>query len=143
VKDVPYLLVWFWHLYFKGKQKAVNSLIPQQVQKLDHDHCRKCTKSEKINSHRGIYVLNVLTLKYLKISTKEIRKWQHKGKYPVSNIIINDEAKVCLSALHDCLLNTGQFKRKVTLSHVYNEVTSEPTIMRYTTIVRKTPEVCL
>jgi hypothetical protein len=24
--------------------------------------------------------------------------------------------------------NTGQFKKKVTLSHVYNEVTSEPTI---------------
>jgi hypothetical protein len=24
--------------------------------------------------------------------------------------------------------NTGQFKKKVTISHVYNEVTSEPTI---------------
>jgi hypothetical protein len=33
---------------------------------------------------------------------------------------------------------TGQFKKKVTLSHVYNEVTSEPTITRHTTIVRKT-----
>jgi hypothetical protein len=39
-------------------------------------------------------------------------------------------------------LNTGQFKKKVTLPHVYNEVTSEPTITRYTTIVRKTLEVC-
>jgi hypothetical protein len=38
--------------------------------------------------------------------------------------------------------NTGQFKKKVTLSHVYNAVTSEPTIMRYTT-VRKTLKVCL
>jgi hypothetical protein len=27
--------------------------------------------------------------------------------------------------------NTEQFKKKVTLSHVYNEVTSEPTITRY------------
>jgi hypothetical protein len=33
---------------------------------------------------------------------------------------------------------TGQFRKKVTLSHVYNEVTTEPTIMRYTTVVRKT-----
>jgi hypothetical protein len=39
------------------------------------------------------------------------------------------------------LYNTGQFKKKVTLSHVYNEVTSEPTITRYT-IVRKTLQVC-
>jgi hypothetical protein len=34
-------------------------------------------------------------------------------------------------------------KNKVTLSHVYNEVTSEPTITRYTTIARKTLKVCL
>jgi hypothetical protein len=38
-------------------------------------------------------------------------------------------------------LYTGQFKKKVTLSHVYNEVTSEPTITRYTTIVKKTVKV--
>jgi hypothetical protein len=38
---------------------------------------------------------------------------------------------------------TGQLKTKVTLSHVYNEVTNEPTITRYTTIVRKTLKVCL
>jgi hypothetical protein len=38
---------------------------------------------------------------------------------------------------------TGQFKKKVTLSNVHNEVTSEPTITRYTTIVRKTLKVCL
>jgi hypothetical protein len=38
---------------------------------------------------------------------------------------------------------TGKFKKKVTLSHVYNEVTSEPTITRYTTIVRKTLKGCL
>jgi hypothetical protein len=31
---------------------------------------------------------------------------------------------------------TGQFKKKVTLSHVYNEVTSEPTITRHASIVR-------
>jgi hypothetical protein len=35
---------------------------------------------------------------------------------------------------------TGQFKKKVTLSHAYNDVTSEPTITRYTTIVRKKSE---
>jgi hypothetical protein len=34
--------------------------------------------------------------------------------------------------------HTGQFKKKVTLLHVYNKVTSEPTITRYTTVVRKT-----
>jgi hypothetical protein len=39
--------------------------------------------------------------------------------------------------------NTGQLKKEVTISHVYNEVTSEPTITRYTTIVRKTLKVCL
>jgi hypothetical protein len=32
---------------------------------------------------------------------------------------------------------TGQFKKKVTLSHIYSEVTSEPTITRYTQIVTK------
>jgi hypothetical protein len=32
--------------------------------------------------------------------------------------------------------NTGQLKKKVTLSHVYNEATSEPPITRYTTNVR-------
>jgi hypothetical protein len=32
---------------------------------------------------------------------------------------------------------TGKFKKKETLSHVYNEVTSEPTITRYASIVRK------
>jgi hypothetical protein len=38
--------------------------------------------------------------------------------------------------------NTGQFKKKVTLSHVYNEVASEPTITRYTKIARKSLKVC-
>jgi hypothetical protein len=38
-------------------------------------------------------------------------------------------------------LNTEQLKKKVTHSRVYNEVTSEPTITRYTTIVRKTLKV--
>jgi hypothetical protein len=33
--------------------------------------------------------------------------------------------------------NTGQLKKKVTFSQVCNEVTSEPTITRYTTNVRK------
>jgi hypothetical protein len=47
-------------------------------------------------------------------------------------------AKRIFSAVH-----TGQLKKKVTLSHVYNEVTSEPKITRYTTIVRKTLKVCL
>jgi hypothetical protein len=41
------------------------------------------------------------------------------------------------------LFYTGEFKKKATLSHVYNEVTSEPTITRYTTTVRKTLKVCL
>jgi hypothetical protein len=40
-------------------------------------------------------------------------------------------------------LCTGQFKKKVTLSHVYNEVTSEPTITRYTSIVRKAIKVLI
>jgi hypothetical protein len=40
-------------------------------------------------------------------------------------------------------LYTGQFKKKVTLSHVHNEVTSEPTITRFSTIVRKSLKVCL
>jgi hypothetical protein len=34
--------------------------------------------------------------------------------------------------------NTEQFKKNVTASHIYNEVTSEPTITRYASIVRKT-----
>jgi hypothetical protein len=38
---------------------------------------------------------------------------------------------------------TGQFKKKITLSHVYNEVTCEHTITRYTTIIRKTLKLCL
>jgi hypothetical protein len=38
--------------------------------------------------------------------------------------------------------NTRQFKKKVTLSHVYNEVTSEPTLTRYASIVKKTLKVC-
>jgi hypothetical protein len=37
---------------------------------------------------------------------------------------------------------TEQFKKKVTISHVHNDVTSEPTITRYTTIVWKTLKVC-
>jgi hypothetical protein len=38
---------------------------------------------------------------------------------------------------------TGQFKKKVTLLHVYNEVTSECTIMRYASILRKTLKVLI
>jgi hypothetical protein len=38
---------------------------------------------------------------------------------------------------------TGQFKKKVTLPHVYNEVTSEPTITRCASIVRKALKVSL
>jgi hypothetical protein len=37
---------------------------------------------------------------------------------------------------------TGQIKKKVTLSHIYNEVNSESTIMRYTAIVTKSLDVC-
>jgi hypothetical protein len=40
-------------------------------------------------------------------------------------------------------LYTGRFKKKVTLSYVYNEVTSEPAITRYTEIIWKTLKVCL
>jgi hypothetical protein len=43
-----------------------------------------------------------------------------------------------LPVFHGTRINTGQFKNKVTLSHVYNEVTSEPTITWCKTIVRKT-----
>jgi hypothetical protein len=39
------------------------------------------------------------------------------------------------------MIYTGQLKKKVTLSHVYNEVTSEPTITRFTAIVRKALKV--
>jgi hypothetical protein len=39
--------------------------------------------------------------------------------------------------------NAGQFKKKVTISHIYNDVTSEPTITRYTKIDRKTIKVYL
>jgi hypothetical protein len=45
---------------------------------------------------------------------------------------------VCLDSVKSCICNKGQFRKKVTLSHVQNEVTSEPIIMRYTAIVRKT-----
>jgi hypothetical protein len=38
---------------------------------------------------------------------------------------------------------TGQLKKKITLPHVYNEVTSEPTITRYASIVRKTLKVLM
>jgi hypothetical protein len=38
---------------------------------------------------------------------------------------------------------TGQFKKKVTLSHVYNEVISEPTIKRYGSTVRKSLKVLI
>jgi hypothetical protein len=41
------------------------------------------------------------------------------------------------------MINTGQFKKKVTLPHVHNEATSEPTITRFSTIVTKTLKVCL
>jgi hypothetical protein len=40
--------------------------------------------------------------------------------------------------LKSCHIYTVQFKKKVTLSHVCNEVTSKHTITRYTTIVGKT-----
>jgi hypothetical protein len=39
--------------------------------------------------------------------------------------------------------NTGKLKKKVTHSYVCNEVTSEPTITPYTTIVRKTLKIHL
>jgi hypothetical protein len=45
---------------------------------------------------------------------------------------------ICLDWLIDWVIDMqGQFKKKVTLSHVYNEVTSEPIITRYASIVRK------
>jgi hypothetical protein len=39
--------------------------------------------------------------------------------------------------------HTGKFKKKVTLSHVHNEVTSEPTITLYASIVRKALKVLI
>jgi hypothetical protein len=41
------------------------------------------------------------------------------------------------------LIYTGQFKKMVTLSHAYDEVTSEPTITRYASIVRKALKVLI
>jgi hypothetical protein len=38
---------------------------------------------------------------------------------------------------------TGQFKKKITLSHVYNEVINEPAITWYATIVRKALKVLI
>jgi hypothetical protein len=38
---------------------------------------------------------------------------------------------------------TGQFKQKVTLPHVYNEVTSEPTITLHASIVRRALKVLI
>jgi hypothetical protein len=38
---------------------------------------------------------------------------------------------------------TGQFRKKVTLSHVYNEVTSEPTITRCASTGRKALKVLI
>jgi hypothetical protein len=41
-----------------------------------------------------------------------------------------------------CHPNTWQFKKKVTLSRFHNEVTSEPTITRYTTTVLYPERLC-
>jgi hypothetical protein len=40
-------------------------------------------------------------------------------------------------------IHTGKLKKNVTLSHVYNEVTSEPTITQYESIVRKALKVLI
>jgi hypothetical protein len=40
---------------------------------------------------------------------------------------------------YECMYRAIQ--KKVTLSHVYNEVTSEPAITRYTTVVMKALKV--
>jgi hypothetical protein len=48
---------------------------------------------------------------------------------------------VILKIIKQFISYAVQFKKKVTFSHVYNEVTGEPTIMRYKTVVRKTLRV--
>jgi hypothetical protein len=55
----------------------------------------------------------------------------HNSMYQISSLFH-------LSLKHHMFKYTGQLKKKVTLSHLYNEVTSEPTITRYASIVRKT-----
>jgi hypothetical protein len=49
----------------------------------------------------------------------------------MSQLIFNSASEIPVKLL----VYTGQLKKNETLSHAYNEVTSEPTITRYTTIV--------
>jgi hypothetical protein len=75
------------------------------------------------------------------------------GSEPVETFRNNGKSGSHFSSPDMPILYMGQFKKKVTLSHVYNDVTSEshvyndvtsePTIMQCTTIVRKTLKVCL
>jgi hypothetical protein len=76
--------------------------------------------------------------------------WQQSVREPWVNCLqksgeaTGDCSKLHNEELHNlcCSANTGQLKKKVTLSHVYNEATSEPAITRFSTIVRKTLKVC-
>jgi hypothetical protein len=92
------------------------------------------------------HLLNILVSNISSISCS-----QTSPQYPVLkhllNILFSNTLDLCSSLrIRDqvshsgkiIVLYTGQFKKKVTLSHVYNDVTNEPTITRYTTIVRKT-----
>jgi hypothetical protein len=74
--------------------------------------------------------------------TKKSHK-PHSGEIPV--IVTNNRPpffhsllSLCLLSLHTSLEpSTGQFKKKVTLSHVYNKVNREPKITRCASMVRK------
>jgi hypothetical protein len=57
------------------------------------------------------------------------------GAFRWSNVLFDDFGALYIIHIY---VYTEQFKKKVTLSHVYNEVTGEPTITRYATVVRKT-----
>jgi hypothetical protein len=61
------------------------------------------------------------------------------GAIMTNYLVFHTEA---LQKMADFGQNTGQLKKKVTLSHVYKEVTSEPTITRFSTVVGKTLKVC-
>jgi hypothetical protein len=72
----------------------------------------------------------------LNIETQNVFGACHKNDQVEYSLIIIVETSVYLYHTY-----TGQFKKKVTFSHVYNEVTSEPTITRYASIVRKALKV--
>jgi hypothetical protein len=83
-------------------------------------------------------------------------KWQWKfRKFDLNNATVGDAKLLNSMSLHlftqikpICPINrnlsyTGHFQKNAALSYAYNEGTSEPTITRYTTVIRKTLKVCV